>query len=152
MPKAKSPRRSRRRWPSVVALALTANILLDGFGTLSMASEHAEMLKTAGCRTITFRPLGRFSLRRHNNRNHRRILVVDGRVGITGGSGVSAKWTGDGQTDGHWRDTNIQIKNTTFRALQSDFVENWREATSRSSAVKRTSPNRSSLGATSEPK
>jgi cardiolipin synthase len=108
---------------------VTANILLDGFGTLSMASEHAEMLKAAGCRTITFRPLGRFSLRRHNNRNHRRILVVDGRVGITGGSGVSAKWTGDGKMDGHWRDTDVRIEGPAVRALQGAFVENWREAT-----------------------
>jgi cardiolipin synthase len=108
---------------------VTANILLDGFGTLSMPSEHLALLKSSGCRPVTFRPLDRFSLRRHNNRNHRRILVVDGRVGITGGSGVSAKWTGDGRTDGHWRDTDVQIEGPVVRALQSAFVENWREAT-----------------------
>ena len=105
------------------------NILLDGFGTLSMPTEHADLLKSAGCRTVTFRPLGRFSLRRHNNRNHRRILVVDGRVGITGGSGVSAKWAGDGKTDGLWRDTDVRIEGPAVKALQSAFVENWREAT-----------------------
>ena len=66
---------------------------------------------------------------RHNNRNHRRILVVDGRVGITGGSGVSDKWTGDGQRDDHWRDTDVRIEGPAVTWLQAAFVENWRVAT-----------------------
>ena len=131
---------------------VTANILLDGFGTLSMASEHAEMLKAAGCRTITFRPLGRFSLRRHNNRNHRRILVVDGRVGITGGSGVSAKWTGDGKMDGHWRDTDVRSRGRRSGRCRAPLSRTGGRRRASSSAVKRTSPNHSGLGATSEPK
>ena len=72
------------------------NVLLDGFGTLAMPAEYLDHAEAPGCHMAHFRPLGRW-LRRHNNRNHRRILVVDGRVGITGGSGVSAKWTGNGR-------------------------------------------------------
>jgi cardiolipin synthase len=109
---------------------VSAHVLLDGFGTLSMPTEYVETLRQAGCQVAIFRPLGRFrSLGRHNKRNHRRILVVDGRVGITGGSGVSEKWTGDGRTDGHWRDTDLEIEGPAVHALQSAFVENWREAT-----------------------
>ena len=108
---------------------VTANVLLDGFGTLSMPVELVELIKTAGCRVVTFRPLGRLGLRSHNNRNHRRILVVDGRVGITGGSGVSAKWAGDGKTDGQWRDTDVRIEGPAVKFLQSAFMENWRGAT-----------------------
>ena len=52
-------------------------------------------LAGAGCRVQTFRPLSDWSVRRDNNRNHRRVLGVDGRLGLTGGSGVSEKWTGE---------------------------------------------------------
>ena len=109
---------------------VAAHILLDGFGTLSMPRHHVKLLKTAGCHVATFRPLGRWvSIGRHNKRNHRRVLVADGRVAITGGSGVSDKWTGDGRVDGHWRDTDVRIEGPAARNIQSAFFENWREAT-----------------------
>jgi cardiolipin synthase len=107
-----------------------AHILLDGFGTLSMPRDYVQLLKTAGCHVATFRPLGRWvSVGRHNKRNHRRVLVADGRVAITGGSGVSEKWTGDGRVDGHWRETDVRIEGPAARNIQSAFFENWREAT-----------------------
>jgi len=109
---------------------VTAHILLDGFGTLSMPREYLKLLEGAGCHLATFRPLGRWvSVGRHNKRNHRRVLVADGRVAITGGSGVSEKWTGDGRLDGHWRDTDVRIEGPAARNIQSAFFENWREAT-----------------------
>src|SRR5205823_62507 len=67
--------------------------------------------------------------RRDNNRNHRRVLVVDGRLGLTGGSGVSEKWTGDGRRDEHWRDTDLRLEGPAVRWLQAAFAENWRETT-----------------------
>jgi len=62
-------------------------------------------------------------------RNHRRILVVDGRVGFTGGSGVSGKWMGNGRVEHHWRDTDIRIQGPAVEYLQAAFVESWLEAT-----------------------
>jgi cardiolipin synthase len=106
-----------------------ANVLLDGVGSLNMPAEHARRMTEAGCRLVMFRPVGRVSLRRHNNRNHRRMLVIDGRLGMTGGSGVSEKWAGDGRTEGHWRDTDARIEGPAVAQLQSAFAENWREAT-----------------------
>ena len=109
---------------------VTAHVLLDGFGTLSMPRDYVKLLKAAGCHVATFRPLGRWvSVGRHTKRNHRRILVADGRVAITGGSGVSEKWTGDGRLEGHWRDTDVRIEGPAARNIQSAFFENWREAT-----------------------
>ena len=109
---------------------VAAHILLDGFGTLSMPREYVQLLKDAGCHVATFRPLGRWiSIGRHNKRNHRRVLVIDGRVAITGGSGVSDKWTGNGRVDGHWRDTDVRIEGPAVHNVQSAFLENWREAT-----------------------
>ena len=108
---------------------VAANILLDSFGTLSMPREYRSLLESAGCRVVSFRPFWRLAVFSHNKRNHRRILVVDGRVGLTGGSGVSEKWLGDGRLDGHWHDTDVRIEGPAVRFLQAAFFENWREAT-----------------------
>jgi len=83
----------------------------------------------AGCRVESFRPLGPFTFDRFNNRNHRRILVVDGVVGVTGGSGISGKWSGNGKQSGHWRDTDVRIEGPVVEQLQGAFAENWLEAT-----------------------
>jgi cardiolipin synthase len=109
---------------------IDTHVLLDGFGTLSMPREYVRLLEDAGCHVATFRPLGRWtSVGRHNKRNHRRVLVVDGRTALTGGSGVSDKWTGNGRVDGHWRDTDLRIDGPAAHNIQSAFLENWREAT-----------------------
>ena len=92
-------------------------------------------MRQAGCKVATFRPLSPLSLlaavglRRDNKRNHRRILVVDGRIGFTGGSGISPKWMGDGRTEGQWRDTDVRMEGPIVASLQGAFVENWLEAT-----------------------
>ena len=112
-----------------------AHILLDGFGTLAMPAAYRERMTQSGCEVATFRPLspltllGVFGFGRDNKRNHRRILVVDGKIGFTGGSGVSPKWMGDGRMKGHWRDTDIRIEGPIVSRLQGAFVENWLEAT-----------------------
>jgi cardiolipin synthase A/B len=108
---------------------VAVKVLLDGVGTLDMPTAHVETLRRAGCRVISFRSLARWDPRRHNHRNHRRILVVDGRLGISGGSGVSDKWAGDGRQDGHWRDTDVRVEGPAVEWLQVAFAENWREAT-----------------------
>ena len=105
------------------------NVLLDAFGTLNMPKEYSDAMSRSGCHVAWFRPLSQYVFRRYSNRNHRRILVVDGRVGFTGGSGVSRKWMGNGRTEHHWRDTDIRIEGPAVEYLQAAFVENWLEAT-----------------------
>ena len=111
------------------------HILLDGFGALAMPLAYRETMTQAGCEVATFRPLspltllGVFGFGRDNKRNHRRILVVDGQLGFTGGSGVGPKWMGDGRTEGHWRETDVRIEGPIVSRLQGAFVENWLEAT-----------------------
>jgi len=112
-----------------------AHILLDGFGTLGMPVEYTQTMTEAGCEVATFRRLSPLSLAaavgfgRANKRNHRRMLVIDGQIGFTGGSGVSPKWLGNGRTEGQWRDTDIRIEGPIVARLQSAFAENWLEAT-----------------------
>ena len=114
---------------------IRVHVLLDGFGTLQMPAQYRETMTTAGCEVSTFRPisplvlLSPFGFGRDNNRSHRRILVVDGRVGFTGGVGVSPKWLGNGRTKGYWRQTDVRVEGPVVASLQGAFVENWLEAT-----------------------
>jgi cardiolipin synthase len=105
------------------------NVLLDAFGTLSMPAEYVDLMKNAGCHVVSFRPLNPIAWNRANQRNHRRVLVVDGRVGFTGGSGVSRKWMGNGRVENHWRDTDVRVRGPVVEYLQGAFAENWLEAT-----------------------
>jgi cardiolipin synthase A/B len=105
------------------------NVLLDAVGTLAMPGEHRRTMIDAGCRVEMYRPLSPFTLDRVNYRNHRRILVVDGVIGATGGSGISGKWAGNGRQEGHWRDTDIYLEGPVVEQLQGAFAENWLEAT-----------------------
>ncbi|HEX3179349.1 MAG TPA: phospholipase D-like domain-containing protein [Methylomirabilota bacterium] len=108
---------------------LGVNVLLDAFGTLNIPTEYTEIMKKSGCHVAYFRPLGQYIFRRYNNRNHRRILVVDGRIGFTGGSGVSRKWMGNGRVEHHWRDTDVRVEGPAVEYLQAAFAENWLETT-----------------------
>jgi cardiolipin synthase A/B len=105
------------------------NVLLDAFGVANMPREYQQMMAHSGCHVAFFRPLKQQLFGKYNNRNHRRILVVDGRLGFTGGSGVSRKWMGNGRVEHHWRDTDIRLEGPVVEYLQAAFVENWLEAT-----------------------
>ena len=105
------------------------SMLLDSFGSLNMPGEYVDMMRASGCHVTWFRPLSPFAIRRYNNRNHRRVVVIDGRVGFTGGSGVSRKWMGNGRVAEHWRDTDVRIEGPAVEYLQAAFAENWLEAT-----------------------
>ena len=105
------------------------NVLLDAFGSLSMPREYADLMTRSGCHVAYARPFGQYIFRRYNNRNHRRILVVDGLVGFTGGSGVSRKWMGNGRVANHWRDTDIRVEGPVVEYLPAGFAESWLEAT-----------------------
>ena len=105
------------------------NVLLDAVGALAMPSQFREEMTNAGCRVESYRPLSPLAMDRVNYRNHRRILVVDGLVGVTGGSGISGKWSGNGRQEGHWRDTDVLLEGPVVEQLQGAFAENWLETT-----------------------
>jgi cardiolipin synthase len=108
---------------------IPVHVLLDGVGTLFMPAELRDLMTKAGCEVRLFRPVRPWSLHKANYRNHRRMLVVDGVVGFTGGSGVSQKWAGNGKVEDHWRDTDIRVEGPAVEWLQAAFVESWLEVT-----------------------
>jgi len=83
----------------------------------------------AGATVMFFRPPKPYAVRRLENRTHRKILVADGRVGLTGGVGIAEEWTGDAQDPDHWRDTHVRVRGPVVRGLLGAFAENWLEAT-----------------------
>jgi cardiolipin synthase A/B len=110
-------------------------ILLDSHGSGKVPSEIIATMKDAGCTVEYFRRVDAegiifpWKLLRYNYRSHRRVLVIDGRVGFTGGYGISEAWTGNGRIPEHWRDTNARIEGPVVRFLQTAFAESWLEAT-----------------------
>ena len=105
------------------------NVLVDAIGSSAMPKELGRTLAASGCAFARYHPVRPLTIRRVNHRNHRRVLVVDGRIGFTGGTGIGDKWTGDGSRPGHWRQTDVRVEGPIVRALQAAFVEDWREAT-----------------------
>jgi cardiolipin synthase len=105
------------------------NVLVDAVGSHGMTSDTRDAMRRSGCHVERFRPLNPLDLRRVNRRNHRRILVVDGRVGFTGGTGIGDEWTGDGRQRGKWRQTDVRIEGPVVRHLQAAFADTWRETT-----------------------
>lgn len=104
-------------------------VLLDAIGSLKMPGDVLEAMAEAGVQIERFRPTTPLKPLQANHRNHRKILVVDGRVGMTGGVGIAEEWTGDAQDPEHWRDTHVRVRGPVVRGLHGAFAESWLEAT-----------------------
>ena len=104
-------------------------ILLDAVGSSSISAEILQILEKGGCNVAWYNPIRWNHLRRLNNRTHRKSLIIDGRVGFTGGAGIADHWTGDAHDDKHWRDLQIRIEGPAVRPLQTGFAQNWLECT-----------------------
>ena len=105
------------------------NVLLDAIGTAKMEGDVLDRMRDGGVRLAKFRPLKPYAIRRANNRTHRKLLIADGRVGMTGGLGIAEEWTGNAEDPDHWRDTHVRVRGPVARGLQGAFAENWLEAT-----------------------
>lgn len=103
------------------------HFLYDAFGT-TLPDEYFEGLRAAGITTASFRPLSVKALQKAQHRAHIRVIVVDGKIGYTGGFGVDDKWFGDGRHKDQWRDTNVRFTGPAVRQLQATFVVCWAEA------------------------
>jgi cardiolipin synthase A/B len=103
-------------------------MLYDAFGS-RFADGYLERLRAAGVRAVAFRPLRFQNLWVVQNRSHVRGIVVDGRIGWTGGFGIDDKWLGAGRLPTEWRETNARFEGPAVLQLESAFVASWSEAT-----------------------
>jgi cardiolipin synthase len=104
-------------------------VLIDWVGSLPFDEELIRIMTSAGVEVVRFRPIHWYTLDRVNNRTHRKLLVVDGRVAFTGGVGIADKWLGDARNPDEWRDTHYHVTGPVVAAFQAGFEKNWLEAT-----------------------
>ena len=105
------------------------NVIVDWAGSIKMDDDLLDEMKTAGVRIHHYRPLHWYSLSRINNRTHRKLLVVDGRIGFTGGVGIADQWSGHAQDPDHWRDSHFLIEGPAVAQMQAAFNDNWIKTT-----------------------
>ncbi len=104
-------------------------VLYDAFGFQRIPAADRDALREAGVRAVPFRPLRLSTLHLAQNRSHVRGIVIDGRIGWTGGFSIDDRWLGDGRTNGSWRETNVRFEGPAVRQLQGAFATAWAEAT-----------------------
>jgi cardiolipin synthase len=105
------------------------HVLLDWVGSAKMDDSLIVAMEQAGVQVRRFHPPHWSHLGRLNNRTHRKLLVVDGRLGFTGGVGVAAPWMGHAQDPAHWRDTHFEVAGPVVAQMQSVFIDNWIKVT-----------------------
>ena len=104
-------------------------LLLDAFGSQELAGDWAKNLKRAGVEVAWLRSLHWYTLHRATQRSHVRVVVVDGRVGYTGGFGLADYWLGNGHAENEWRESNVRFEGPAVAQLQATFASGWAEAT-----------------------
>lgn len=104
-------------------------LLLDAFGSQHLSREWIRSLRSAGVEVAKLRRLRWFTISNATNRSHVRVVVVDGRIGYTGGFGLADYWLGDGHHEDQWRESNVRFEGPAVMELQSAFAIAWAEAT-----------------------
>ena len=104
-------------------------LLLDAFGSQHLSREWIRSLRSAGVEVAKLRRLRWFTISNASNRSHVRVVVVDGRIGYTGGFGLADYWLGDGHHEDQWRESNVRFQGPAVMELQSAFAIAWAEAT-----------------------
>jgi len=107
------------------------HVLLDWLGSNKMDEKSVQSMVDAGVEVERYHPLRWYNMHRLNNRTHRKLLVVDGHTGFTGGVGIADEWTGDAQNPEHWRDTHFKIEGPVVAQMQAAFMDNWLKTHSR---------------------
>ena len=105
------------------------HVLLDWVGSSKVDEAFVKEMEAAGVQVRKFHKPRWYDLSKMNNRTHRKLLVVDGRIGFTGGVGIAPAWTGDAQDAEHWRDSHFRAEGPVVAQMQAVFMDNWIKAT-----------------------
>lgn len=108
---------------------VSVHVLLDWVGSSKMDKRYLQTLRDAGAEVIQYHKPHWTGLGRMNDRTHRKLLVIDGRTGFTGGVGIADEWTGHAQDEKHWRDTHFRVQGPAVGQMQAVFMDNWVKAT-----------------------
>ena len=102
-------------------------LLIDALGGRLIDKTLVTQMDEAGVQVEWFRkPLVKSPFK-SNHRLHRKVCIVDGRIGFTGGVGIAEEWCGDARDESEWRDTHLRVEGPAVDGLQSAFIQNWAE-------------------------
>lgn len=104
-------------------------LLFDAVGSATLGERTYQTLCDAGCDIAWYNPIHWYTIGRFNNRTHRKTLVVDGRVGFTGGAGLADHWRGNAVPPDEWRDMQARLEGPAVAHLQAGFAQNWLRTT-----------------------
>jgi cardiolipin synthase len=104
-------------------------LTLDAVGSNKGDNDLFKDMQKAGVKIAYFHPFRLADLGLVNNRTHRKLAILDGRVGYVFGHGMAEEWTGHGQDEKHWRDTGVRLEGPVVNAIQGVFAENWMDTT-----------------------
>ena len=107
------------------------HVILDWVGSQKMDEASLDEMRQAGVEIERYHPPRWYTINRLNNRTHRKLLVVDGIIGFTGGVGIADKWSGHAQDAEHWRDTHYAVQGPAVPQMQAAFMDNWTRITGR---------------------
>jgi cardiolipin synthase len=99
--------------------------ILDAQGTQKMGMQNLQRLRSAGVEVVKYHSVLWPDPRRYNNRTHRKLLIVDGKIAFTGGAGIADLWTGNADSPQHWRDNHYRVTGPVVAQLQATFATNW---------------------------
>jgi cardiolipin synthase len=108
---------------------LKVHVLLDWLGSTKVDRDVVHRMRDAGVEVRMFHPLRWYNLGRMNNRTHRKLLIVDGMIGFTGGVGIAPQWCGNAQDPDHWRDSHFRVQGPVVAQMQSVMLSNWNRTT-----------------------
>lgn len=101
------------------------HVLLDWVGSGKIEKVFLDRMEKAGVQIERYRPLRWYTLARLNHRTHRKLLVIDGQIGFTGGVGIGDVWLGHAQDEDHWRETHFRLVGPAVAQMQATFMDNW---------------------------
>jgi len=110
---------------------IKVHVIVDGMGTLKFKDDDRGRLKEAGVEFVKYGREHWWDVKPNiNHRTHRKILVIDGKVGFTGGMCIDDRWLGDAGSEKTWRETMVRIEGPAVRQMQAAFAVNWLKTTS----------------------
>jgi cardiolipin synthase len=113
------------------ARGVAVHVVIDWLGSRQLDPSMQQQLLAAGIQLHRYHRLSWYHLGRLNHRTHRKLLVVDGCIGFTGGVGIAPQWTGNAQDFDHWRDLHYEVRGPVVAQMQAVFLDNWIRSTGR---------------------
>ena len=103
-------------------------LVIDAIGSLPTSDNYFASLRDAGGEVFWYQPIRWYTLKRFNNRTHRELLIIDGKIGFVGGAGIADWWIARNRLGQPWRDTMVRLTGDLVGGLQASFAENWLES------------------------